>query len=321
MTGGSSPRAGKSTLSRLVTLQLAGRTTVPASRLAERRRARRARLVGQRRRRPERRPPASAAGQVRAPQPVGVGLRPRRWSGRSAPSAGGPRGPSPRRRASSRLCSSSQLSLPSVVRASRRTRTNRPAQLLAVQVDVQLALRRAPSPGSSVRGRLPRAAVPDDDVAAAVLAGRDHALEVEVLDRVVLDVHAPAAGPGSSVGPFGHRPARPARRRSRAGSRSAAAAPGAAARRTAVALLPDLAGRLGRAREVPHPSVRREVAHAGPVPRLAGHPTPWHAGGLATASRTRPRPTSSSTPTTRSTGGSGSRRRSRRRGGATCRCC
>ena len=38
------------------------------------------------------------------------------------------------------------------------------------------------------RLRLPGAPVPDDDVAGAVLLGRDDALEVEVLDRVVLDV-------------------------------------------------------------------------------------------------------------------------------------
>ena len=51
--------------------------------------------------------------------------------------------------------------------------------------------------------RLPGAAVPDDDVAAAVLAGGDDALEVEVLHRVVLDVDRQAAHDGSSVGPFG----------------------------------------------------------------------------------------------------------------------
>ena len=38
------------------------------------------------------------------------------------------------------------------------------------------------------RLRFPGAPVPDDDVAGAVLLRRDHALEVEVLDRVVLDV-------------------------------------------------------------------------------------------------------------------------------------
>ena len=51
--------------------------------------------------------------------------------------------------------------------------------------------------------RLPGAGVPDDDVAAAVLAGRDDALEVEVLQRVVLDVERRPAHVGSRVGPFG----------------------------------------------------------------------------------------------------------------------
>src|SRR6202453_3530134 len=40
--------------------------------------------------------------------------------------------------------------------------------------------------------RFPGPVVPDDDVAAAVLAGRDHPFEVEVLDRVVFDVHGGA---------------------------------------------------------------------------------------------------------------------------------
>jgi hypothetical protein len=51
---------------------------------------------------------------------------------------------------------------------------------------------------------LPGAPVPDDDVAGAVLLRRDDALEVEVLDRVVLDVDGHAAGqPGPASGPSG----------------------------------------------------------------------------------------------------------------------
>ena len=52
-------------------------------------------------------------------------------------------------------------------------------------------------------GERPGAPVPHHDVAAAVLAGRDHALEVEVVERVVLDVGGEALDVGSSVGPFG----------------------------------------------------------------------------------------------------------------------
>src|SRR5262245_47650202 len=64
------------------------------------------------------------------------------------------------------------------------------AQLFAGQVGVQLAaLYRVTRIRRIARlVRLPRAGVPDDDVAGAVPAGRDHALEVEVLKRMVLDL-------------------------------------------------------------------------------------------------------------------------------------
>ncbi len=62
------------------------------------------------------------------------------------------------------------------------------AELRALQAELQLAVGdRLPR----VRGLglgLPGPPVPDDHVAGAVLLRRDHALEVEVLDRVVLDV-------------------------------------------------------------------------------------------------------------------------------------
>ena len=73
-----------------------------------------------------------------------------------------------------------------------RTRTKRPLQLLAVQVDVQLAGRDSRRRVGALVG-FPRPRVPDDDVAAAVLPGRDHALEVDVLQRVVLDVEGGSA--------------------------------------------------------------------------------------------------------------------------------
>src|SRR6185295_16285974 len=59
------------------------------------------------------------------------------------------------------------------------------AQLLAEELELQLA-RAVRLEGIAVG--LPRAAVPEDDRAAAVLALRDDPLERSVLDRVVLDV-------------------------------------------------------------------------------------------------------------------------------------
>src|ERR1700722_2571706 len=62
------------------------------------------------------------------------------------------------------------------------------AQFVAGDVHVQLAGR---DPGRRVvgLGRFPRADVPDDHVAAAVLTRGDHALELQVLNRVILDMH------------------------------------------------------------------------------------------------------------------------------------
>ena len=56
-------------------------------------------------------------------------------------------------------------------------------------------------------GERPRSPVPDDHVAAAVLAGGDHALEVEVVERVVLDVGRQALHVGVERRTLGHRPA------------------------------------------------------------------------------------------------------------------
>ena len=61
-------------------------------------------------------------------------------------------------------------------------------QLLAEQVDVELAVGDGLDRIVGVH-RFVGAPVPDDHVAAAVLARGDDTLEVEVLDRVVLDVH------------------------------------------------------------------------------------------------------------------------------------
>ena len=80
------------------------------------------------------------------------------------------------------------------------------AHLLAVDPELELALRdRRAGVGGLVLG-LPRAPVPDDDVAGAVLLGRDHALEVEVLDRVVLDVDGHPPDVGVERRALGHGP-------------------------------------------------------------------------------------------------------------------
>ena len=62
-----------------------------------------------------------------------------------------------------------------------------------MEPELELAVLDRLAPVERRRLGLPGAPVPDDDVAGAVLLGRDDALEVEVLDRVVLDVdgHAP----------------------------------------------------------------------------------------------------------------------------------
>jgi len=55
-------------------------------------------------------------------------------------------------------------------------------------------------------GELPRAAVPDDDVAAAVVAGRDDSLERRVVVRMVLGHHRQALDRRIVGRPFRHRP-------------------------------------------------------------------------------------------------------------------
>src|SRR4029079_15734902 len=69
------------------------------------------------------------------------------------------------------------------------------AILLAVEDELQFPIRDRPPRVGGLGLGLPGAPVPDDHVARAVLLGRDHSLEIEVLDRVVLDVdrHPPGA--------------------------------------------------------------------------------------------------------------------------------
>src|SRR5918993_59739 len=79
-------------------------------------------------------------------------------------------------------------------------------QALAVEVEVELALGDGLGRVGLLRRR-PPPPVPDDDVPAAVLALRDHALELDVLDRVVLDVDRLPAHAGVEGGALGHGPA------------------------------------------------------------------------------------------------------------------
>ena len=72
-------------------------------------------------------------------------------------------------------------------------------------------------------------------VPAPYSPGGDLALEVRVLERVVLDVHGEVALAAARAGFPSARPSSRARRRARAGSRSAAAARRAAGRRSAAA--------------------------------------------------------------------------------------
>src|SRR5215831_15053810 len=77
-------------------------------------------------------------------------------------------------------------------------------ELLAIQRELQ----RACAIGLvRVADRLPGAAIPDKHSAAAVLALGDDALEVAVLDRVILDVHGQPLVRGIEARPLGDRPA------------------------------------------------------------------------------------------------------------------
>jgi hypothetical protein len=98
------------------------------------------------------------------------------------------------------------LRLPGAVVTTLADQHEATAQLLGGDVEVQralgdLALR------VGVVGRRPGPPVPDDDVAAAVLAGGDDPFEVGVLDRVVLDLHGQPADRRVERRALGHGPA------------------------------------------------------------------------------------------------------------------
>src|SRR4029450_2329732 len=80
------------------------------------------------------------------------------------------------------------------------------ADLLALERELQLAVLDRLAAVWRLRLGLPRAPVPDDDVAAAVLALRDDPLEVQILDRVVLDVDGHPALAGVERWPLRGRP-------------------------------------------------------------------------------------------------------------------
>lgn len=85
-------------------------------------------------------------------------------------------------------------------------------QLLAPHVDMDLAIANRPprveKPAAVFAGRVlfPRPEVPHDHVAAPVLTRGNDALEVEVLDRVVLDVKCGPPHGGVERRTLGHRP-------------------------------------------------------------------------------------------------------------------
>ena len=80
-------------------------------------------------------------------------------------------------------------------------------ELGAVQAELQLALGQAGARRGYAAGGLPAAAVPDDDAPAAVLPGRNLALEVVVVDRVVFDLHRQPLVARVQARALGHGPA------------------------------------------------------------------------------------------------------------------
>ena len=153
----------------------------------------------------------------------------------------------------------------------------RALELLAAQKEAQLAVREL---GTQTRLRFTtvaervllilvrriHAAVPDDDVAGAVLLLGNHAFERRVVERVILDLDREAlVARDRATGPS-EPPRTSARRRARGGNRSAVVARRASARRTAAArgAHPQPGGGLRRARELALGGVGVEGAlHAG----------------------------------------------------------
>ena len=129
--------------------------------------------------------------------------------------------------------------------ASAAPASSRPSSFSPASRNLKAPLR-CRSSASPIGAQVPR--VPDDHRAAAILALRDHALEVDVVDRVVLGL-APrsACRPGRARGPSAP-PSFSARRRARAAGRNGRRWHGACGRRSGRRPAPaSLAGRLGGA--------------------------------------------------------------------------
>ena len=106
-----------------------------------------------------------------------------------------------RRRRRRRACAAAAIA-PCCRRGLRRTSTNRPLQLLAVEIEVQVARLDRGDRIVAVGGR-PRAPVPHDDVAAAVLAAGITPSKSKYSSGWSSTCTAMRFTSGSSVGPFG----------------------------------------------------------------------------------------------------------------------
>ena len=82
-----------------------------------------------------------------------------------------------------------------------------PAQLVALQLEQQLAFLDASlEPAREVLKRQIRALIPDHDLPSPVVAGRNGALEIRVLHRMILHLHRKALVLRIHRRPLGHRP-------------------------------------------------------------------------------------------------------------------
>ena len=95
-----------------------------------------------------------------------------------------------------------------LVAAARAAQRVAAAQLLALQPDRQVAAPRAPEPATRPRAPSGRCRCPTRSPPRAVLALADHALEVAVVERVVLHLHGQALVARVGGGALGHRPRR-----------------------------------------------------------------------------------------------------------------
>src|SRR6516225_9261432 len=95
---------------------------------------------------------------------------------------------------------------PVVVAAAGADQVPTPAELVPEQLELELAARVLLADVLGLE-RAIGAAIPHDHGAGAVVAGRDHAFEVRILERMVLDVHRETLLLGAHRGALRHRPA------------------------------------------------------------------------------------------------------------------